>query len=142
MADVKKINGYDIKDEVARNQGVYSTNEVAIGKFDGKTLYRKCYIGSVHQITENELITFSNPYAANIKKVYGVLNYNINSTTLIESCPIPVAFATTHEMENWNICLSNIGTSKFTINYGAGWKGAGVNTYYGKIIIVFEYTKS
>ena len=62
MADISKIKlestTYDIKDSTARNTGVYSSNEVEIGKWiDGKTIYRKVFRGTT--LPSNNTITYS-----------------------------------------------------------------------------------
>ena len=62
MADISKIKlestTYDIKDSTARNTGIYSSNEVAIGKWiDDKTIYRKVFRGTT--LPSSNTITYS-----------------------------------------------------------------------------------
>lgn len=81
MADVKNINGYDIKDAVARNQNTYNSSEIEVGTYNGAKLYRKSWFNvDISQLTPLASGTNNKIYsigtisdASKVKRVYGCI---------------------------------------------------------------------
>lgn len=127
MADVSKIKlentTYNIKDSTARNIGIYSTNEVAIGTWiDNSIIYRKVITGT----------TASNDSPTNIGTINNIDNViNIYGTIIFSQQRIPLNFVYNTAqnacyIENGNVMIRTTASS-----------------YQSKdVIVIVEYTKT
>lgn len=135
MADVSKIKldntTYDVKDSIARNNMIYSNNEIAVGTWiDNKTIYRKVlthpatsYIASNTQITIPHQINNLNE----VIKCDAIAIWNGE-----KFMPMPSHYQNVTNIISVNyIDSTNLYFTSFNDNWGAT-----------KVYFIIEYTKT
>lgn len=132
MADVKKINGYNVKDETARKITNYVSSETAIGTWiDGKTLYRQIISCTSPSTTETNttVATITGLHIDNLINIYG--NVKIFDGVC---CPLNMSLGS-DTVATWIRAYSN-GDTTIGMNIAN-------SSYADKDVkIVLEYTKA
>ncbi len=134
MANVKRINGYDVKDEVARNQGVYSTSAVKIGTYKGADLFRKVIPFVVPAGSTGYNVGLDAIPGAAIINIRGVA-YTDNSGAVV---PIPCSFPQSSSVYPPAAYISmyvSIANNDVRLRIGSQYSS---NGFYGDLVV--EYT--
>lgn len=122
-----------ISDNTISVKDTYSTSEIKIGTFDGKALYRRCYMGTP-TLRDNKWFYLDTTSwgIGSIINLHGMVKaYMSFGATLIQSIPRVVA----DNITTYGIGFGDIDTNKVGILFGTGYASI------EKLILVIEYTK-
>lgn len=122
-----------ISDNTISVEDTYSTSEVKIGTFDGKALYRRCYIGTPTLRADKWVYLDTSSWGiGSIINLHGMVKaYMSFGRTLVQSIPRVVA----DNITTYGIGFGDIELNKVGILFGTGYDSI------EKLILVIEYTK-
>ena len=122
-----------ISDNTISVKDTYNTSEVKIGTFDGKALYRRCYIGTPTFAYGHWIYIDTSTWGiGSLINVHGMVKVSgANNAILVQPIPRVVP----DNIAGYGIGYGDMNSDKIGILFGTGY------TSIKKLILVIEYTK-